>query len=245
MFHGRRVHGGGRAAVERSSYKISPMGDRGVLVQLGDRIQPETHGWVRALSIYLDQHPLPGMVEYIPAFTSVALIYDLMKTTYLEVKSRLEEILATLPPSAAATARQVVIPVCYGGEWGPDLEFVARYHHMAPEEVITIHSEGEYRVYMIGFAPGFPYLGGLPERIATPRRATPRLKIPAGSVGIAGSQTGIYPIDSPGGWQIIGRTPLHLFRPHRNPPSLLQSGDRIRFQPISPDEFAAWVEEEG
>ena len=132
--------------------------------------------------------------------------------------------------------------MCYGGEYGPDLEEVARHNGLSVDEVIALHSGGEYLVYMIGFAPGFPYLGGMSERIAMPRRSSPRAQIPVGSVGIAGMQTGVYPIETPGGWQLIGRTPLALFRPEENPPSLLQAGNKVRFRPISADEFAAWKE---
>lgn len=131
----------------------------------------------------------------------------------------------------------IEIPVCYGEEFGPDLEFVANHNGLTPEEVIRIHSSAEYLVYMVGFAPGFPYLGGMPEAIAAPRRPSPRLAIPAGSVGIAGKQTGVYPIETPGGWQIIGRTPIALFVPDSNPPTILASGDRICFRPISRQEY--------
>ena len=136
------------------------------------------------------------------------------------------------------TSRRIVsIPVCYGGEFGPDLGYVADEHGLTIENLITIHSSVDYLVHMIGFAPGFPYLGGLPERIATPRRATPRLLVEAGTVGIGGSQTGIYPVATPGGWQCIGRTPVRLFRPEMNPPSLLEAGDYVRFQPVTMQEF--------
>jgi inhibitor of KinA len=141
--------------------------------------------------------------------------------------------------------RTVSIPVCYGGEYGPDLEYVARHHNLTPEEVISIHSEGEYLAYMIGFAPGFPFLGGLSEKIATPRRPSPRTSIPAGSVGIAGMQTGVYPISTPGGWQLIGQTPVKLFLPKQNPPSLLQAGDIVKFEPISKEEYQEMQAKEG
>ncbi len=139
--------------------------------------------------------------------------------------------------------RVVSIPVCYGGDFGPDLEYVAHHNNISPQEVIEIHSGNEYSVYMIGFSPGFPYLGGMSEKISAPRRSSPRLIIPAGSVGIAGKQTGIYPIETPGGWQIIGRTPIKLFRPDEESPSLLQAGDKIKFTPISYPEFMKWEEQ--
>lgn len=143
----------------------------------------------------------------------------------------------------APPSRTVVIPVCYGGEFGPDLEEVARFHGMTEDEVIAIHAQGRYRVYMIGFAPGFAYLGGLSPEIATPRRATPRTHVPAGSVGIAGNQTGVYPLATPGGWQIIGRTPLALFRPHHEEPSLLRAGDIVQFCPITEEQYRMWDDE--
>jgi len=134
----------------------------------------------------------------------------------------------------------VEIPVCYGGEYGPDLAVVAAHTGLTPEEVIQLHSAAEYRVHAIGFSPGFPYLGGLPPRLNTPRRATPRPSVPAGSVGIGSAQTGVYPVASPGGWNLIGRTPRALFRLHKSPPALLLIGDRVKFRPITPGEFAAW-----
>ena len=132
----------------------------------------------------------------------------------------------------------IEIPTAYGGEFGPDLELVAQHNNLSAAEVVQIHSDTRYLIYMIGFMPGFPYLGGMSPRIATPRKTTPRLKLPAGSVGIAGNQTGIYPAESPGGWQIIGRTPLELFRPTREPPAILQAGDYLTFVSVTPEEFA-------
>ena len=142
-------------------------------------------------------------------------------------------------------SRVVEIPVCYGGQYGPDLAFVAQHNGLTEEEVIALHVSGEYYIYMLGFAPGFPYLGGLPERIAAPRHEVPRASVPAGSVGIAGNQTGIYPVSTPGGWQLIGCTPLVLFRPSENPPSLLLPGDTVRFRAISTAEMQAWPEDQG
>ena len=133
--------------------------------------------------------------------------------------------------------RKIVVPVVYGGEYGPDLGSVARYHGLLEEQVVKLHSEREYRVYMIGFVAGFPYLGEVPDEIATPRLGTPRLKVPAGSVGIAEKQTGVYPCEAPGGWRIIGRTPLKLFDSVRQPPALLESGDVVRFEAISEERF--------
>jgi inhibitor of KinA len=226
------------------------MGDSAVVVRLGETIDIGTHRKVRALSAILDQNPLPGMLEYVPAFTTVTLYYDPLRvpvrsgtlSPYQSFVAFLEDVLEQVREADAPCSRVIEIPVCYGGEFGPDLEFVAQYHDLSPEEVVDIHAGCEYVVYMIGFAPGFPYLGGMSARIATPRRSTPRLSVPPGSIGIAGNQTGVYPIETPGGWQLIGRTPLRLFRPAEEPPSLLQAGDIVRFYPIGRREFDQWEE---
>lgn len=196
-----------------------------------------THLEVRSFCAWLDAHPFEGMVEYTPAFASVTVFYDPLRLGYEDAVRQMERGVLERTPLAPGEGRRVEIPVCYGGEHGPDLEFVAAHNGLSPEDVVRIHSGEEYLVYMIGFAPGFPYLGGMSERIAAPRRSTPRLHVPAGSVGIAGAQTGVYPLETPGGWQIIGRTPERLFRPEATPPSLLQSGDRVMFMPVTPDEF--------
>ncbi|GAX91545.1 5-oxoprolinase subunit PxpB [Effusibacillus lacus] len=226
-----------------SSIELIPLGDSAIVVQFGQTINLETHRKVRALAAYLDRHPFPGMVEYIPAFTTVSVFYDPCRTNYRTVCFVLEQIVSELVETQDLQPRTVEIPVLYGGEFGPDLEFVAEHNGLTTSDVIEIHSSGEYLVYMIGFAPGFPYIGGMSERIATPRRPSPRLSIPAGTVGIAGMQTGVYPIETPGGWQLIGRTPIALFRPDDNPPSLLQAGDIVRFRPISREEYKTWKED--
>lgn len=230
--------------------KMFPIGESGILIEFGTKIHPDIHRRTKALTDYLDEHPFPGMIECVSAFSSVTVFYDPMKvknsqTNYAEkeqlsykiVKSLLQEILLTLDYSANNKPKIVEIPVCYGGEFGPDLEYVAEYNKITVDEVIKIHSSGEYLVYMIGFAPGFPYLGGMSEKVSAPRRQSPRMLIPKGSVGIAGMQTGVYPIGTPGGWQLIGRTPLELFHPNECPPSLLKSGDIVKFHPISYEEY--------
>ncbi len=240
--------------MEKDAYKLIPFSETGIMVTFGNEIKEEIHQKVAALSDYLDEHPFVGFVEYIPAFTSVTVFYNpmivrtlaiplshtmdpVMPLSYQIVAQILEKALEGLNPETDFQATTVEIPVCYGGEFGPDLEYVAEYHKMTPEEVIDIHTNGNYLVYMIGFSPGFPYLGGLSEKIATPRRSSPRLVIPAGSVGIAGDQTGAYPIESPGGWQLIGRTPVNLFRPEVEPPILLRSGNLVKFKAISLEEY--------
>ncbi|MNC23497.1 Kinase A inhibitor [compost metagenome] len=235
--------------------KIAPLGDSAAVVILASDIGAGTYRQVRALSEYLEHQPFAGMIEYVPAFSSVAVYYDGMAVLaahadkaapgdehypYAIVVSLLEGILQELKDAAPRQTRIVNIPVCYGGEWGPDLEAVAVHNGLTPQEVVRIHSSADYLVYMLGFAPGFPYLGGLPASIATPRRKTPRTAIPSGTVGIAGDQTGVYPIETPGGWQLIGRTPMELFLPGEIPPALLQAGDIVRFYPIRSREFAEW-----
>ena len=177
------------------------------------------------------------MIEHVPAYATVTIYYDPIRRSFREIDEDLRRIISQLDDVGESTPRIVEIPVCYGGIFGPDLEFVARHNSLQTSDVIEIHSAAEYLVYMIGFAPGFPYLGGLSERITAPRRSSPRLQIPIGSVGIAGNQTGVYPIETPGGWQLIGRTPLALFCPAETPPTLLHAGDLVRFRPITSEEF--------
>ncbi|HEX6939715.1 MAG TPA: 5-oxoprolinase subunit PxpB [Longimicrobiales bacterium] len=237
--------------------EVFPLGDSAIVVRVGTSIDEATHRRVRALCARLDAHPVPGMIAYVPAFASVTVHYAPARvgsppgaqgtadaTPYARVAAALERLLEGLDATEPPAGRVVDIPVVYGGSYGPDLDAVAVHAGMSPDEVVDAHVSGDYRVYMIGFAPGFPYLAGLPERLAAPRRPTPRTAVPAGSVGIAGRQTGIYPIESPGGWQIIGRTPARLFSPDRDPPTLLRVGDRVRFHAIAPDAWeraaAAW-----
>jgi len=237
---------------------ITPLGEAAVLVSFGDTIDPAIHYKVHAFANYLAKKPFDGMTEYTEAFSSVAVYYDIVRlqaqkrnfTTaklpyaYQVVVEFIRDILEQVDFSITEKSRLVRIPVCYGGGFGPDLEDVAAYHNISAQEVVNIHTGGKYLVYMIGFAPGFPYIGGLPESIATPRRSSPRLAIPAGSVGIAGGQTGIYPIETPGGWQLIGKTPLPLFQPEcTESPSLLQAGDAIEFYAISAEEYEAYAKE--
>lgn len=195
------------------------------------------HERVRAWCAQLEHERWRGLIEYVPAYTTVALFFDPLIVDYAEIRAAALR-LAQQTTSVREEASCVVeIPVCYDGEFGPDLEHVARHHGISTDRVIRIHESGEYEVWMLGFAPGFAYLGGLSERIATPRHATPRVSVPAGSVGIAGGQTGVYPFESPGGWQLIGRTPLRMFDPERSPAALLAPGDRVRFRAIAREEF--------
>jgi len=222
---------------------IIPMGDTALVLEVGHTISEETHRRVQAVVQRLDQQPISGVLEVVPAFATVTVYYDPFQIAYTELRDRVEAALQGLTDVELPPSRIVEIPVCYGGEFGPDLAKVAARNQLTPSEVIEIHTDAEYLVYMIGFAPGFPYLGGLSERIATPRRDTPRPVIPAGSVGIAGQQTGVYPLETPGGWQLIGRTPLRLFRPEQDPPTLLQAGDLVRFREITAEQYQVIKEE--
>jgi KipI family sensor histidine kinase inhibitor len=217
--------------------RFSPLGDTAILVQVGSSIDDDTQARVRRVVAAIDEAQLPGVTDIVPAYDSVAIFHSGLRphdgaaTAYDLLCARLR----TLIESAAAEAtsppdRLIEIPVRYGGADGPDLEHVARHAGISADAVVALHSGAEYRVAVIGFAPGFPYLSGLPPALETPRRASPRTAVPAGSVGIAGRQTGIYPLETPGGWQLIGRTGLRLFDPAASPPTLLRVGDRVRFR---------------
>jgi inhibitor of KinA len=229
---------------------FSALGDRAVLITLGDTIDEATHRRVRAVTARIDAEPPVGFVDRVPAFASVVLHYEPLlvsddaagRSPHDAIVAALQRLLADVRDDALPPPRTVDIPVCYGGELGPDLDDVARQHGVSAQEVIDIHADGDYLVYMVGFMPGFAYLGGLSSRIATPRRQTPRMAVPAGSVGIGGEQTGVYPLVSPGGWNLIGRTPRRIFDIDRIESALLVTGDRVRFHAISLDEFRAWTE---
>ncbi|PJN89085.1 kinase inhibitor [Bacillus sp. mrc49] len=228
---------------------MSPLSDSAIVITFGNGMEYSIHKKIKLFMDLLEEEPFAGFVECVPAFTNLTIFYDPLviynihkqsneaTSPYDVVRSILDRKLLDLIEDTKVSHRTVSIPVCYGGEYGPDLEYVARYHDLTTDEVIHIHSNGEYLAYMIGFAPGFPFLGGLPKDIATPRRSSPRMTIPAGAVGIAGMQTGVYPISTPGGWQLIGQTPMELFLPNVTPPSLLQAGDMVKFQPISEQEY--------
>lgn len=215
-----------------------PLGDSAIVMELGDAISEEIQRHIMAIGQFLEDYSFEGFIEYVPAFNTVTVFYDPLITEYETVKALFVEMLTVISGEVHHLETITVdIPVLYGGPQGPDLSFVAKHAGLSEAEVVALHSAEVYLVHMIGFAPGFPYLGGLNEKIATPRKEMPALKIPAGAVGIAGVQTGIYPIATPGGWQIIGQTPLSLFDPERNPPALLKAGNRLRFVAITEDEF--------
>ena len=220
------------------------------MLQFGDEVSEAMHAKIQAVTRYLDRHPTPGIVEYVPAYTTLTVYYDPWllsnrgKTDpYDKVVTLLQQVLIKAREQKTSNGRLVEIPVCYGGKYGPDLDEVAKHNKLTPGKVVELHTKKTYLVHMMGFAPGFPYLGGMDKRIATPRKSEPRAVIPAGSVGVAGSQTGVYPIETPGGWQLIGRTPLVLFDPEREQPSILKAGDRVQFRAISEDEFNRQVKQ--
>lgn len=231
-----------RWIMDNSEFNIYRISETSALIEFGKEIRSDINKKIRIFCEYLDNNPFCGFVEYIPYFTSVSVIYNPLKickmNSFNTVKEELLNILTNIDFSREYEEHVVEIPVCYGHEYGPDIAHVAEVNSLNIHDVIEIHSKEKYLVYMIGFAPGFPYLGGMSEKIATPRRKTPRTVIPQGSVGIAGMQTGVYPIETPGGWQIIGRTPLKLFDPERRNKTLLRCGDIIKFYPISYDEYS-------
>ena len=212
-------------------------GDKSIFVEFGDAIDPELNRQVRQLMLAAEKAKIPGVIETVPTYRSLLVYFEPRQISAKKLRETLHSLTRQTVESELSKPKQIEIPTVYGGEYGPDLEFVAAHHNLSGPEVIQIHSGTPYLIYMIGFMPGFPYLGGMSPRIATPRLETPRTKIPAGSVGIAGTQTGIYPAESPGGWRLIGRTPLKLFDPEREPPALFQAGDYLTFISITPEKF--------
>jgi len=213
------------------------MGDNALLVEFDAVISPLMNRRVRKLIAGLSQEKIGGLVEIVPAYRSLLIHYDPCRISAERLYEQVYSIGENLDRIEVLKSRKFYLPVCYDDAMGPDLAYVAEYHQLTKEEVIAIHSSQDYLVYMIGFLAGFPYLGEMSEQIATPRLAEPRTKISVGSVGIAGNQTGIYPLESPGGWRIIGRTPIELYTPQQDPPTLLSTGDYVRFVPVSLVQF--------
>src|SRR5579859_7879780 len=221
-------------SLKEKSAAPSPAGANSV-APLQNQITMEAHQQVRRLLRLMELEPIPGVRNLHPAYCSILVKFDAMKLRHGELEESLRGYLEPLEKVALPEPRLVEIPVCYGGEYGPDLKDVAELHGITTERVIELHATTTYITYFLGFAPGFAYLGQLPEALATPRKS-----VPAGSVGIAGTQTGVYPISTPGGWRLLGRTPAKMFQPERAEMSLLSIGDRARFVPISPEQFAKW-----
>ena len=217
--------------------RILTEGDTSMLIVFGEEISPKINAKITSAVHLMKQQKIEGIVDIIPSFAALLINYNPQVVSYASLKARMEHILSMDLGTQESARRVFEIPVCYGGEFGPDLGTIAEHAGLSQEEVVEIHSSSDYLIYMLGFLPGFCYLGGLDARIHTPRLANPRLSIPAGSVGIGGSQTGIYPMDSPGGWQLMGKTPVKTYDPERETPILVNAGEYIRFVPISEEEF--------
>lgn len=228
---------------------IKPLGDSALIIQLGDAIDAATHEEVQRVLHAIDQGGIPALVEAVPAYTTVTVYYDPLAamlagaspsgvTRWME-----EKVIERIRRSGSGRLpkpRTIEIPVCYGEEFAPDLREVAAARRLSADEVIRRHATPLYTIYFLGFAPGFPYMGAVPSELAMPRRPQPRSRIEPGSVGITGRQCCIYPISTPAGWNIIGRTPVPLYLPDSDPPALLRAGDQVRFRPMTREEFAAW-----
>jgi KipI family sensor histidine kinase inhibitor len=219
------------------SPRILPCGDSALSVEFGKTIDPLINQKVQILYKRIKADPPPGLIDLIPTYRSLLIQYDPLKLSFETLKQRVFSFVGLPEGRADIGGRKMEIPVCYGKEFGPDLEEVASLHQMTVDEVISLHTASTYQVYLIGFTPGFPYMGGLDERLFTPRKTTPRESVPAGTVGIAGQQTGIYPLESPGGWQLIGRTPVRIFDLTKADPFYLRPGDQVTFKAISEQEF--------
>jgi inhibitor of KinA len=217
--------------------EIVPMGDVAIRISFGKTINEKTNHLIRQYCLKLEKAKINGVTEWVPSYTAVTVYYRPELISYRGLREELEKI--QLDPDCAIQERPLVyeIPVCYGGELGPDLGFVAHYHGLSELEVVNLHANQEYLIYMMGFMPGFPYLGGLSEKLAVPRLESPRYNVLPGSVGIGGQQTGIYPADVPSGWRIIGATPIPLFDPEKDDPFLFHAGNYIKFMPVDQDEF--------
>lgn len=216
------------------------MGDRGLFLEFGDEISRKISEKVRRMALAIQSQGMEGIIETIPTYRSLLIIYNPLVLGLDELKRRCIRVEEGLQQAPLPDPKLLRIPVVYGDVYGPDLEEVAKYHLISPEDVIRLHCSQPYLVYMIGFMPGFPYMGELPQALETPRLKTPRLSVPKGSVAIAQRQTGIYSMSSPGGWRILGQTPVELFDPYKVPPTLLQMGDFVQFYPISEKEFKEW-----
>ena len=237
-----------------AEYSLYPFGDAALIAETTEEISESAYRRIQGLARAITENPPKGVLELIPAYRSLLVVYDSLFTDYSSMETMIRGLTSYVEVVVDPAVEIVRIPVCYESPYCLDLEEVARHTGLSPREVVELHTAGTYLVYMIGFTPGFPYLGGMSERIAAPRRLSPRTRIPAGSVGIADRQTGIYPMASPGGWNIIGRTPTTLFDPAREPPALLKAGQYIHFDPICSDEFdriaqaisrGAWLPEMG
>lgn len=218
--------------------RFQPASDQSLLIYFGDEISLQTHQQIGQFTKLLSVNPIAGVLNVQPAYTSVLIKFDVRVQTHATLEAAIRGFMPRIDEVKLPAPRVREIPVCYGGEGGPDLNEVAELHGLSADDVIRLHSSAKYNVYFLGFVPGFAYLGGLPEQLTTPRLATPRKSVPAGSVAIGGNQTGVYPTSTPGGWRLIGKTPLKLFDPSAGHASFFELGDEVRFVPIASDEFA-------
>ena len=223
-----------------NDFRIVPAGESALIVEFAERIDPEVNARAIACAEAIQAARLAGVRDVVPTYRSVAVYFDPLHTDGEALRQRLEQEAAPQFRPSAAPRAPVRIPVCYGGDLGPDLAGVASFAGMAQADVVRAHADATYRVFLLGFVPGFAYLGMVDQRIAMPRHATPRLRVPAGSVGVAGVQTGVYPAETPGGWQLIGRTPVKPFDPLRDDPFLMKAGDAVQFYPIDRAEYDRW-----
>jgi inhibitor of KinA len=221
--------------------KIDALGDSALIVSLVDEASDSSEVLARALSAAeaVERAKLPGVVDVTSSYESVAVFFDLTQVEH-DIEDKIRVLIASAGVRVSGKKRRVEIPVCYDQEFALDLERVANYTSLTPDAIVALHSSAEYTVACIGFMPGFPFLAGLPQQLRVPRLESPRTKVPTGSVAIANAQAGIYPLESPGGWNVLGRTPQRLFRVHENPPTFLQPGNRVRFRAITRDEFEAY-----
>ena len=224
-------------AQKNPAARFEPASDQSLLIYFAEKITVEANESVRKLLHLLEEEPIAGVRNLHPAYCSLLIKFDALKWRHEKLEKELRKCLRRLDRVKMPGPRHVEIPVCYGGEFGPDLEEVAALHEISADRVIELHSSATYLVYFLGFVPGFAYLGELPKELITPRLATPRKRVPRGSVGIAGNQTGVYPFETPGGWRLLGRTPLAMFRTDRDGLSILAIGDRVRFVPVSRERF--------
>jgi inhibitor of KinA len=223
-----------------TAFRLVPAGDSALVVEFEERIDPGINARVIALADALQSAAIAGVRDVVPTFRSVAVYFDPLRTDYNALVSKIEGESGRSSVESGRASTPIRIPVCYGGEFGPDLPHVAAFAQMSEPEVIALHSARPYRVFMLGFVAGFAYMGIVDGRIAMPRHSTPRVRVPLGSVGIAGVQTGIYPAETPGGWQLIGRTPLKPFDPGRGEPFLMKAGDAVQFAPIDRADYDRW-----
>lgn len=220
-----------------STFRIVPVGDATMVVEFEERIDPAVNARAIAAAEALRAATIPGVRDVVPTYRSVAVYYDPLLTDYERLVWRLEDAIAAPAPAASIAHARIRVPVCYGGDFGPDLPEIARFADASEAEVIEIHISRIYRVFMLGFMPGFAYMGLVDSRIAVPRRETPRVRVPPGSVCVAGVQTSVHPVEAPSGWHLIGRTPVRPFDASRRDPFLMKPADEVQFYPIGRDEF--------